>query len=94
MYLHMHGYNAVAMLGADISQFQVEKILKLFHYLTIVPDGDEPGYAAAKRIAHTLQGRIPLRIADVPKGFDPDQLSFFDLRRLLGEPNALPAAAS
>jgi DNA primase len=84
IYLRQYGYNAVAMLGSHLSRFQVEKLVKFFSDVVIVPDGDGPGYEAAKKAEAQLSPRLPTIVAKVPFGKDPDQLDENELTSLLG----------
>lgn len=86
IYLNQHGYPAVALLGTYPSHLQVEKLVRFFGELVILPDGDDPGYEAAERVSRALKGRIPVRTAPVPHGVDPDEISPLDLLDILGEP--------
>lgn len=86
IYLVQRGYNAVAMQGAHISPFQIEKLKKLFSEVIIVPDGDEPGYEAAARAVVTISKAIPAKIASMPVGKDPDQLDDDEMINILGPP--------
>ena len=79
MYLQQNGINAFAIMGSYLSLMQVEKCLSMFTRIVIVPDGDKPGMEAANRIVAGLGGRIPISIAEVPEGKDPDELSDLEL---------------
>lgn len=86
MYLWQRGYNAVAMQGSNISPFQVEKLKKLFKEVVIVPDGDQPGYVAADKAFLSIGAAMPVSLARVPMGKDPDELSDDEMLELLGPP--------
>lgn len=87
LYLQMKGYNAVAMLGSHLSAFQVQKLIKLFDRVIIVPDGDAPGAAAAKKAEEALLPLIHVTVAKMLDGKDPDELSDELLLECLGPPN-------
>ncbi len=82
------GYpNAVAMMGSYLSRFQIEKMVQLFTAITILPDGDLPGREAAAKAEQTLRERFEsVRIADIPDGKDPDELTSDELLEALGAP--------
>jgi hypothetical protein len=84
IHLWQHGYSAVALLGTYPSKMQVEKLVRFFGEVVILPDGDAAGYEAADRVQHALRGRVPTRIAPMREGVDPDELSPLDLLELLG----------
>jgi len=84
IWLWMHGYPAVAVMGSSLSRFQIEKFLSFFTQAVIVPDGDDPGYEAADKEYAQLSPRCIVRIAKVPRGLDPDQLDPLALHDLLG----------
>lgn len=87
IYLSQAGYpNAVAIMGGSISPLQVEKAVQLFSDVVIVPDGDAPGKAIADQVYSSLKSRLPVRIAEVPDGSDPDELSRDTLESELGPP--------
>lgn len=86
IYLWQCGYNAVAMHGASISPFQVEKLKKLFKEAVIVTDGDEAGYAAADKALASLGPALPTTVVQMPRGKDPDNLSEEERLELLGDP--------
>lgn len=85
IYLHQCGYNAVAMMGSYLSDFQISKFCQLFKEAIIVPDGDLPGAEAAEKAWQAL-GRCYPRIAKVPDGKDPDELTQAELLEILGPP--------
>lgn len=87
--LWQHGYrHPVAMMGSYLSTFQIEKLVRLFDQVVLVPDGDEPGFEAARRIYDQLSRRTSVRIAPVPEGKDPDDLSREEALGIIGPPEA------
>lgn len=86
MYLTQRGYNAVAMQGTNISPFQVEKLKKLFTEVTIFLDGDEAGQKAADKAFLSIGAAMPVSMARLKDGKDPDDLSDEELVELLGPP--------
>jgi DNA primase len=86
--LAMYGYSyPFAIMGSHVSPFQVEKIVKLFDRVVIVPDGDKAGYESAEKAQKVLQTRIPCRTVNMPEGFDPDDLTEEQAHRIIGDPN-------
>lgn len=87
MRLQSYGYKAGATMGTHLSEFQIEKFIRYFDNIVIVPDGDEPGYAASKTQYQQLSVRLPTRIAHTPEGYDPDDFSPAQAEYLLGAPS-------
>lgn len=57
MRLYQHGYNAVALLGSLISDWQIEQISKFKHvYLAL--DNDIPGREATEKIYYKLKDNV------------------------------------
>ena len=79
------GYQAVAIMGTYLSRLQIEKLRRFFSDIVVLPDGDAAGYAGAERIRDDLKGRMPVRIAPIPPGRDPDEISALDLAEALGD---------
>ena len=68
--------NVAAMCGSYLSKNQQNKLIKWFNRIIIIPDGDEPGRQAAKRIKDGEFGcRTRVNVYDTPDGKDPDQLT-------------------
>jgi DNA primase len=81
-----YGYRAGAVMGSHLSEFQIEKIVRYFDNVLIVPDGDKPGYEASQKMFEQLSVRLPAHIVPTPQGMDPDDFSRDDARLFLGEP--------
>jgi len=74
--VHQAGHgNVVALMGASLSDVQAMLLEQHFRELVLMLDGDESGRRASRMVAAQLRGRLPLRIARVPEGRQPDQLS-------------------
>lgn len=86
MRLREYGYKAGATMGTHISDFQIEKLIRHFERFIIVPDGDQPGYEAARIWFERLSVRLPATVARTPEGYDPDDFSEKQAHILLGEP--------
>lgn len=89
LWLRLHGYNGVAVLGSYISKVQVELFVQTFDRAVIVPDGDKAGAAAAARWQADLLKRLPTSVVAVPAGADPDELSAEILTDILGPPEGV-----
>ena len=84
--VHQAGYgNVVALMGASLSNAQAALLEQHFRELVLMLDGDEAGWRASQVIAAQLHARLPLRIARVPSGRQPDQLSSGEIQRILGQ---------
>jgi len=70
---------AVALLGTHLSNHQI-RLLADVPRLLLMLDGDPAGHAATTRIHRQLATRADVRVATLPDGLDPDDLS----DRLLG----------
>lgn len=87
IYLWQQGYPAVALMGTYPSAIQVEKLVRFFNEVAVLPDGDDPGYEAADRVARALSRRMSsVNVLPMPKGRDPDELDPLDLLDLFGDP--------
>lgn len=85
--LWQRGYlNVLGMLGAYISDFHVEKIVRWFDKAVIVRDGDLAGKKGSDATLQRLIRRMRLgaTVTDTPDGFDPDQLPIDFCRQQLG----------
>jgi hypothetical protein len=75
IYLAQEGIpNVGAMCGAFLSKYQVEKFVRWFDHLVVVPDGDAEGYRAKDRIIDNVGSRISVSWYETPMGTDPDEL--------------------
>jgi hypothetical protein len=82
MHLQQQGVNAFAIMGSYLSSVQADKITQMFTRLVIVPDGDKAGAEAAVRISAMLAGRIPVTVAPMADGKDPDEMTTEELAAL------------
>lgn len=87
MRLRSYGYAVAATMGTHLSDFQIEKLVRNFERFIIVPDGDEPGYEAARVWRDKLSVRLPTTVARTPLGYDPDNFSEKQSHALLGAPS-------
>ena len=61
---------------------QIEKIVKWFDHLVVIPDGDDEGYKARDRAREVLESRIAVSSFATPKGSDPDELSDAEIQEI------------
>lgn len=87
MRLMSYGYPAAAVMGSSISEFQIEKLVRRFSRIIIVPDGDDPGRDAAKKWRSVLSMRLPTHVVSVQDKKDPDDLTPAQAVALLGPPD-------
>jgi DNA primase len=81
MKVHQAGYgNVVALMGASLSERQSELLDTYFQKLVVMLDGDEAG----RRASQALAARWPAaKMAWVPAGWQPDQLSSEEIEGIL-----------
>jgi DNA primase len=78
------GLPCVALMGCSISEAQEELLVKHFDSAWLMLDGDNAGRQAATECITRIGRRMWVRLAEVPEGKQPDQLSTEEIRRLLG----------
>ena len=74
--------NVVASMGSELSDAQAE-LLKTAAEVTVLFDGNEAGYSGAETVRERLSSTLPVRIARLPTGTEPEDLSPDALRWLL-----------
>ena len=76
------GFNAVGILGSELSKEQIDKLVEFAEPVVLFLDGDEPGRDAAKRYRAKLEARGLRVTADVspPEGIDPGKMSSADIK--------------
>lgn len=82
MRLAQIGVAAVALLGTSMSEHQAELLSRREH-VTLLLDGDAAGRRAARELARRLELVVDVRIVDLPRGCDPDDLRDEDLAAVL-----------
>jgi hypothetical protein len=86
IHLDKRGYNAVSIMGSNLSDTQAGKILsKRPSGIVLMYDGDEAGRKGWIK-AHQLFSKrcaVPIYTIRLPHGKDPDQLTVTDLETLL-----------
>jgi len=82
--VHQAGHPAVvALMGSSFSQRQSELLLIHFTSVTLMLDGDEPGWRAAEVIAKLLTPKVPVNKVELPNRIQPDQLSSAEINVLV-----------
>src|SRR5215510_3294181 len=86
--VHQAGYgNVVALMGASVSDRQSELLDTYFREMVVMLDGDEAG----RRASRMLAARWPAAdLAWVPAGWQPDQLSSEDIKRIVRSASGAP----
>jgi DNA primase len=86
LHLHQAGFpQTLALMGSSASVVQQELLRCHFEELVVMLDGDETGRRASLRIVGQLGSAIALRLAVVPTGQQPDQLTPAEIRRLIAD---------
>jgi 5S rRNA maturation endonuclease (ribonuclease M5) len=87
------GYRpVVAMLGSHPSPPQVEKLVKYWGKIIVVPDGNQAGRDMGRRIEKMVAGRVPVTVKKLEEGLDPGKMTVEEMEALLGPPPLLMAA--
>jgi hypothetical protein len=81
-----YGYQAGAVMGSALSEFQLEKIVRNFDRVLVFPDGDQPGYVAGRKWYEQVSVRLPATVVPTPEMMDPDDFSRDEARMFLGDP--------
>ena len=85
IWLHQHGYTtAVALMGVQCSEIQIDRIKELGRRAVLALDGDEAGRGATEVIYEQLIGIMPVQIVDMPDGKDAQDLLLEELNIVLG----------
>jgi len=86
MKLVQYGYRSLALMGSELSNEQLSKLIDLVGdgVVYIMMDGDKPGWEAADKIANLLEdSNVEYSIIKLAEGFDPDDLSKEELENIL-----------
>jgi len=89
MRLVSYGYNAMAILGSRLSNFQYKEIVKNFEKVYICLDNDvkedgrNPGQEAAQKILQNLEKFIYVKNVILPIGKDPDECTLDEFKQSL-----------
>lgn len=70
-----------AAMGSSLSPEQVAILVKRASGVVIMPDGDEAGMKIAKAYHAALAPWLPVRIAEMPDGKDPDEIPVAERRQ-------------
>jgi DNA primase len=85
MWLHQHGYQAVAVMGATCSERQAALIVHLVQKGGVVwamPDGDEAGKRLAAELFFLVGKEVQMRYVDL-RGRDPETVPAEELREMI-----------
>jgi len=86
MKVHQAGYKSVvAVMGSTLSEPQMELLRETFRQTVLMLDGDNAGRAATAIVAARLRRWLSVKVAHVPLGRQPDQLSADEIRSLFNE---------
>jgi DNA primase len=83
LWLHQQGYKAVGVLGCTMSKEQEELLVKHFQKLILLFDADEPGKRGELDCLQRLGKRVWVKVASLPQGKQPDELSAEQLSFIL-----------
>lgn len=67
IWLHEHGYPAVAILGSSMSEAQADRLKRRFWEVTLAFDNDAAGRAATSKVKHLLE-RVNIKYVTLPPG--------------------------
>jgi 5S rRNA maturation endonuclease (ribonuclease M5) len=81
--------NGVAAFGSSLTSLQIDKIVRFFSDVVILTDGDQPGREAAQKWEKQLASHMPVRVPEMPKDKDPDDLTKEEKVEILGEPRVV-----
>jgi DNA primase len=85
MKIHQAGYpHVVALMGSTMSERQEDLLASHFKGVVLAPDGDEAGKRAVYEITLRLACRAFVRVAPIPNGRQPDELSNDELTNIFG----------
>lgn len=84
------GYRpTVGMMGSNPGPAQIEKLIRFYDRVIVVPDGDDAGAKMVRDVKSMVAGRIPVTFKKTPQGTDPGEMASKDpesLKKLLGTP--------
>jgi 5S rRNA maturation endonuclease (ribonuclease M5) len=84
MKVHQAGIRSVVgLMGSALYEPQRHALLKRFRQVILLLDGDSTGRRASTVIAQTLRPHCALRVALLPDGVQPDQLTTKDIAEIL-----------
>ncbi len=85
MRVHQAGFACVALMGVQLSDRQKEQLVRGFHRVVVLMDGDDAGRAANERIARALTPVTQVTQVHLDAGVQPDQMAVHQIRHLLAE---------
>jgi DNA primase len=75
--------SVVALLGTELYERPARLLCDRFRRVLLMLDGDVAGRQARDRVASRLRDRCEVRVIEMPKGAQPDQLPNNELRQLI-----------
>ena len=84
MKVQQAGHPCAALMGSSLSEDQEEILCRNFRKVLLMFDGDEAGRACTEDCLRRLSRRLWVRVADVPEGRQPDQLTDEEISQASG----------
>jgi len=79
--VHQAGIGSVvALMGVCLSARQEQLLRQYFSQIAVMLDGDRAGRCASRTIATRLARAMPVRVGNLPDGWQPDQLAATQIR--------------
>ena len=75
--------SVVALLGTELYERPARLLRDRFRRVLLMLDGDVAGRQARDRVASRLRDQCEVRVIEMPKGAQPDQLPNNELRQLI-----------
>jgi 5S rRNA maturation endonuclease (ribonuclease M5) len=87
------GYRpVVALLGSHPGEAQIEKLIKYWEKIIVVPDGNQAGWSMGEAVKKMVAKRVPVTVKRLENNLDPGQMTEEQFRDLLGPPPLARAA--
>lgn len=87
------GYRpVVALLGSHPGEAQVEKLIRGWDRIVVVPDGNQAGEDMGRKVMQMVASRIPVRFVKLADGLDPGAMTEEQFLDSLGPPTFAKAA--
>jgi DNA primase len=74
---------AVALMGTELYERPAQLLCDRFRLVALMLDGDEAGRRARSRVAARLRENCEVRVIEIPKNAQPDQLPDSRLREFI-----------
>ncbi len=82
--LYQAGYDAIALMGSSISDYQAYLLEKLDKKIIIMLDGDDAGRKGTEKLIEKLGHKIDYEIIYLPENKQPDDFGENELREIIG----------